>query len=99
MGEDPQFDSAAVLVKLAKLTSALEELTRTLAKSSERPEESDEKADAKAINSRFCDDQRMRTDFIRSDLRKLRKSPEIIADKRYKGEWGPYWKDDPLKSS
>jgi hypothetical protein len=55
MGGDSQIDSAAVLVKLAKLTSTLEELTRTLAqlestlrkKSSESLKESDEKADPK----------------------------------------------------
>jgi hypothetical protein len=107
MGGDSQIDSAAVLAKLAQLTSTLEELTRTLAqlestlrkKSSESLKESDEKADPNELNSRFCDDEEVRTAFIKSELRKLRKSPEIIANKRYREYWGVYRKDDPLKSS
>ena len=109
MGEDSQMDSAAVLARLDKVTSALERLTQALGqlestlrkKSSEAiNSESDKDADAEKINSRFCDDDKIRATFIRDELKRLRKSPETIANTIYRGDrWGPFHKNDPIKSS
>ena len=38
-----------------------------------------------------------RRHFILSELKPLRHSPELIADKRYTGDWGEY-STDPTKS-
>jgi hypothetical protein len=109
MGEDSQMDSAAVLARLDKVTSALENLTQALRQLESTPrrkssgglnDESDRDADAGKINSRFCDDEKIRATFIRDELKRFRKSPETIANTIYRGErWGPFHKNDPVKSS
>ena len=103
---NPLVDSSLPAQEQALSDSDLQELTRTLSQlevalrqRAEPRKESDENASPEDENSRFCNDEGIRTAFIKEKLRPLRKTPEKIADTVYKGLWGAHRRDDPGKSS
>jgi hypothetical protein len=105
MGSEFAPDLAVLQGIVYKLKSDLEGLTRTVA---DLQGKTNPPADVKPASSpdlpsdelaaRFCNDEKVRSAFLK-ELKKLRKSPETIADNRYKNKYGPYWPNEPIKSS